>query len=101
MGTQLGARNRSERRLFNRKLVLFVHVLAAFFTALVYLNRLDLSHIAYWSRGAGLTTLLLSAPAALPYVVSAVHAWRTMTCDRLRVFLFLVVFLLGVLIVGS
>jgi hypothetical protein len=93
-------KRQDHRRNFNRKLVLFFHVLAASFTALIYLSQVNLARFQYWRRGASLNVLLIAAPPLLPYFISAVHSWRTATYDRLRVSLFLLVLSLGAFGVG-
>ena len=93
--THVDAIQQVERRQFNRKLVLLFHAMAAVLTVFMYLSTLNLQHIAYWRRGSGTAILLITAPALLPYVISAVHSWRLATYDRLRVALFLLVFILG------
>jgi hypothetical protein len=90
----------AQRRQFNRKLVLLVHVLAAFSTGLIYLSEIDLSRLPYWRKNGAAGVLFIAAPALLPYIISAVHSWRTATYNRLRVFLFLLVLLLGAVAVG-
>jgi len=86
---------REERRQFNRKLVLLVHVVAAIVTATIYLSDVDLPRIQYWHRSAGTTTLWIAAPALLPYIISAEHFWRTATYNRVRVAAFLAVLIAG------
>ena len=98
--THVDAIKQAQQRQFNRKLILLVHASAAFFTVLMYLSTLNLHRFAYWSRGAGTATLWIAAPALLPYVISAVHSWRRATYERLRVALFLFVFMLGAVGVG-
>ena len=95
MAASADALKKEERRRFNRKLVLLVHVLAAFFTALIYFSDLDLRGFHYWGRTAGTTALLIAAPPLLPYIISAVHSWRMATYDRLRVAAFLLVLVAG------
>jgi hypothetical protein len=41
---------RKKERQFNRKLVVLVHVLAAFFTLFIYLSDLDLRRFPYWYK---------------------------------------------------
>jgi hypothetical protein len=84
-----------DQRLFNRKLVLLVHVVAASFTAVLYLNQLNFTRLHYWNRGVGAGVIFAAAPALLPYLISGVHSWRTATYNRLRVAAFLVILLLG------
>jgi hypothetical protein len=84
-----------ERRQFNRKLVLLVHVLAAFFTALIYISDVDLQRFPYWRRTSGIAALWIAAPPLLPYLISAIHSWRRATYDRLLVAAFLLVLIAG------
>jgi hypothetical protein len=84
-----------ERRQAHRKLLLLIHSLAAFFTALVYLSELDLGWLHYWRRGAGVTVLSIALPPLLPYIISAVHSWRTATYNRLRTTAFLLILIMG------
>lgn len=84
-----------ERRRFNRKLVLLIHILAAFCTALIYLGDVDLQRFPYWRRTSAIAALWIAAPPLLPYLISAVHSWRTATYDRLRVAAFLLVLIAG------
>ena len=93
--THVDAIQQVERRQFNRKLVLLFHALAACVSVFMYLSMLSLQRFAYWHRGAGPEILLITAPALLPYLISAVHSWRLATYDRLRVALFLCIFILG------
>jgi hypothetical protein len=95
MDGKLDVLNQEERRHFNRKLMLLSHILLGIFTAMIYLSELDLGNFPYWQRRAGLMSLLVAAPPLLPYVISAVHSWRTATYDRLRVALFMLVLVLG------
>jgi hypothetical protein len=100
MDAELDVFKQEERRQFNRKLMLLIHVLAGLFTVVIYLSEVDLGNFPYWQRRAGLMSLLLAAPPLLPYVISAVHSWRAATYNRLRVALFLLVLILGALGTG-
>jgi hypothetical protein len=84
-----------QQRQFHRKLLLFVHAIAAFLTAAPYLSTLDLRRFHYWSRGAGVASILLAAPPLLPYIISAVHSWRTAPYSRSRVTAFLAILVTG------
>ena len=84
-----------QQRQFHRKLLLLVHAIAAFSTAALYLSNLDLRRFHYWSKGAGVATLLLAAPPLLPYIISAVHSWRTAPYSRPRVTVFLAILVAG------
>jgi hypothetical protein len=84
-----------QQRQFHRKLLLFVHAIAAFSTAALYLSSLDLGRFHYWSRGAGVASILLAAPPLLPYIISAVHSWRTAPHSRPRVSVFLAILVAG------
>lgn len=44
MDAKLDALKNQERRLFNRQLVLLTHILAGFFTAIIYLSQIDLAN---------------------------------------------------------
>jgi hypothetical protein len=99
MGAKLEVLKHEERREFNRRMVLFVHAPAALFTAFIYLSQVNLPGFQYPQR-RGLAVLLLLVPPLLPYIISAVHSWRTATYDRLRVALFLLLLLLGAFGVG-
>ena len=98
--THVDAIQKAQRRQFNRKVLLLIHSLAAFFTVFMYLSTLNLNRFAYWGRGSGVAILWIAAPSLLPYVISAVHSWRRSPYDRLRVALFLVVFVVGAVGVG-
>ena len=89
-----------ERRLFNRRLLLFAHVLVGLFAAFWYLSHIDFSHFQYWRRGAGLAVIFVSAPATLPYLVSAVYSWRVVTDHQFRVWVFLTVLVAGAVLVN-
>jgi hypothetical protein len=84
-----------QRRQFHRKLLLFGHAVAAFSTAAIYLSNLELGRFHYWSRGAGVASLLLAAPPLFPYAISAVHSWRTAPYSRPRVIAFLAILATG------
>lgn len=95
-----------ERRAFNRKLLVFAHILVGAFSAAVYLNRVDLAGFPYWASRSGLGVIFMAAPALVPYAVSAVYSWRVATHRRLRLFFFLIVLvglsvLMGLLISGA
>jgi len=91
-------RHRSDydKFVFNRRLLVFAHVVVGFLAAFWYLSHIDLSHFPYWRRGAGFAIILISAPATLPYLVSAVYSWRVVTYRSLGVWIFL-----GVLVAGA
>lgn len=95
MERQLDVLEQEGRRQFNRKLLLFIHAIVAFSTAVLYLGDLDLHRFHYWRRGAGATSILLAAPPLLPYVISAVHSWRTATYSRPRAMAFLIILVAG------
>jgi hypothetical protein len=80
-----------ERLVFNRKLLVFAHILVGFFSAVVYLSRVDLAGFPYWRSRAGLGIIFIAAPAIVPYAISAVYSWRVATHRRLGVWLFLIV----------
>ena len=61
----------------------------------VYLGTLDLGWLDYWRRGAGVTVLSIALPPLLPYIISAVHSWRTATYNRLRTTAFLLILIMG------
>ena len=84
-----------ERRRFNRKLLLLFHAITAFSTAVLYLGDLDLSRFHYWRRGASVASILLVAPPLLPYIISAIHSWRTVTYSRIRLTAFLAILVAG------
>jgi hypothetical protein len=84
-----------QQRQFHRKLLLFVHAIAAFWTAALYLSNLNLAWFHYWNRGAGVASILLAGPPLLPYVISAVHSWRTAPYSRLRMAAFLSILVAG------
>ena len=89
-----------ERLVFNRRLLVFAHVLVGLFAALWYLSHIDFSHFMYWRRGAGLAVIFVSAPATLPYLVSAVYSWRVVTDRRPGVWVFLMVLVAGAVLVN-
>ena len=88
-----------ERLVFNRRLLLFAHVLLGLFAAFWYLSYIDFSHFMYWRRSAGLAVILVSAPASLPYLVSGVYSWRVVTDRRLGLWVFLMVLVAGAVLV--
>ena len=95
-------RHRSEydQFVFNRRLLVFAHVVVGFLAAFWYLSHIDLSHLPYWRRGASFAVILISAPATLPYLVSAVYSWRVVTYRSLGVWIFLVVLVAGAVLVN-
>jgi uncharacterized membrane protein len=95
MDAKLNILKQEVRRQFNRKLLVLIHAVAAFVTAIIYLNELNLGRLQYSRRGAGVAVLILAAPALVPYIISAVHSWRTVTYNRLRVAAFIFVFIAG------
>lgn len=89
-----------DRFVFNRKLLVFAHILVGFCAAFWYLSHIDFSHFAYWRRGAGTAVIMIAAPAILPYLISAVYSWRVVTDRRLGVWAFLVVLIAGAVLVN-
>ncbi|HZR04019.1 MAG TPA: hypothetical protein VFA81_12710 [Burkholderiales bacterium] len=100
--TDVGDNDRllEQRLVFNRKLVVFVHVMVGFLSALWYLSQIDLGHFAYWQSRAGMSVVLIGAPAIVPYVVSGVYAFRVVTHRRLRLLLFLLLLVAGAVVMG-
>jgi hypothetical protein len=47
------------------------------------------------TQGGGIRSILVAFPALLPYIVSAIHSWRTATDNRLRVAAFLAILMAG------
>jgi hypothetical protein len=92
--------SQEQQRQFHRKLLMFVHAIAAFLSAALYLSTLDLGRFHYWSRGAGIASILLAAPPLLPYIISAVHSWRTAPYSLPRVTAFLAILVTGAFGVG-
>lgn len=88
-----------ERLVFNRRLLVFAHVLLGLFGVFWYLSYIDFSHFMYWRRGAGLAVIVVSAPATLPYLVSGVYSWRVVTDRRLGISVFLMVLVAGAVLV--
>jgi len=91
---------RHKRQVFNRKLLVFVHVLVGFLSAVFYLSQIDLVSFPYWRSRAGLGVIFIAMPAIVPYAVSAVYSWRVATHLRLGVWLFLVVLVMVSVLVG-
>jgi uncharacterized membrane protein len=95
MDAKLKTLKLEEQRQFNRKLIVLIHAVVAFVTAIIYLNELDLRRLQYSRRGAAVAVVILAAPALIPYLISAVHSWRTATHNRIRVAAFIFVFIAG------
>ena len=95
MDAKLNILKQEERRQFNRKLIALIHAVVAFITAIIYLNELNFGRLQYSRRGAGVAVLILAAPALIPYIISAVHSWKTATYNRIRVAAFILVFVAG------
>ena len=89
-----------ERLVFNRRLLVVAHVLVGLFATFWYLSHIDFSHFLYWRRGASLAVIFISAPATLPYLVSAVYSWRVVTDRRPGVWVFLMVLVAGAVLVN-
>jgi hypothetical protein len=83
------------RRQLHRRLLLFVHAIAAFATVILFMSRVNLAGFHYWRRGAGTASLLLASPSLLPYVISVIHSWRTATYGRLRTAAYLAILVAG------
>lgn len=95
-------RHRSEydRFVFNRRLLLVAHIMVGVLAAFWYLNHIDLSHYPYWRRNASFAVIFISAPATLPYLVSAIYSWRVVTHRSLGVWVFLVVLSAGAVLMS-
>ena len=84
-----------DRLVFNRKLVVFVHVMLASCATLVYLNQINLAAFPYWQSRSALGIVFLAIPPSFPYIVSVLHAWSAVTARRFGLFVFVVVLLSG------
>ncbi len=89
-----------DRLLFNRKLLIWVHLLLGGLSAFSYLFHIDLSHFPYWRRGATFGVLMICVPAIFPYLISGVYSWRVVTHRRLGVWVFLSVLVVGAIFVN-
>jgi hypothetical protein len=98
MDVKLNIVKQEERRQFNRKLIVLIHAVAAFVTAIIYLDELNLGRLQYSRRGTSVAVLILAAPPLIPYAISAVHSWRTATYNRIRVAAFIFVFIAGAIV---
>lgn len=94
--TESEIEQQQERRCkANRRLVLWFQAMAAFFTAMIYLNQVTLTHFPFMIRSAGLLLIFVAAPPILPYAISAVHTWHLAMYSRIRVAIFLLVVVAG------
>jgi hypothetical protein len=89
-----------ERRVFHRKLLVWIHAIVGCATMLVYLNQINLAGLA-WAPGAGVAEILIATPAIIPYVISAAYSWQVVTYHRGRVALFILLLITGSLLMGS
>jgi hypothetical protein len=52
--------------MFNRALLLWAHIILAIVAALLYLSSTDLTHFAYWRRGASAAPVMIAAIRTFP-----------------------------------
>lgn len=63
---------------------------------MVFLSRINLTQVPYWNS---IAVVLLAAPAALPYMISAIYSWHVVGhATRVRAFLFVAVLAGGTLL---
>jgi hypothetical protein len=86
MSNDLGARY--DRLVFERRLLVWVHLLLGFAAALSYLSTLDL-HFRFWRSGGGAVLMGRLLPPMLPYLVSATYTRTLVAVDRLGLWLFM------------
>jgi hypothetical protein len=86
--------------VFNRSLLLWLHVVLALAAALMYLTTIDTSHLRWWRRGAAEVALLRSSASLVPYMVSAAVSRRFATARRFGIWLFALVLVAGTVAVG-
>jgi hypothetical protein len=89
-----------DRFVFNRKLLLFCHIIMGCFAAFLYLSRVDFSSFQYWRPRASLGVVFIAAPPLIPYVISGVRSWQLVSHCRMRVWLFIAVLVAGTILMG-
>jgi hypothetical protein len=89
-----------DRWMFNRALLLWVHIALATIAGLLYLSSTDLTRFAYWRRSASAGSVMIAAIALMPYLLSAVHSRRLVSHLRVRLWIFVAVLAAGTIGIG-
>jgi hypothetical protein len=89
-----------ERRLAHRRLLAWVHATQALLITFLYLSQVNFGGFVYTTRGAGVSVIILAAPALLPYVISGIFSRRVVTDDRVRLVIFIFVLTAGTVFIG-
>jgi len=78
-----GAASLAQRRLANRRSVTWAHALLGSALVFIYISRITLTRYRYWQFGASEALIAITAPAWIPYLISALNSRRlVMTGDR-------------------
>lgn len=86
---------------FNRKLLLWAHIVSGVFVSMAYLSRVSLINFAYWNRNAGAGIAFMAVPPLVPYIISAISSRRFVRPDRIRILAFIVVITIGTAAAGA
>jgi hypothetical protein len=80
---------------FNRKVILWAHVVLGMLAAMVYLSGLDLAGSRFWTVNSGARAIFLALPALAPYIISAIISTLLVGCQHIRIWLFVSILTAG------
>ena len=96
-GRQVGADY--DRLVFDRTLLMWLHVALGLGAALMYLSTLDNSRLLGMRR-FGTYILLKTALSWIPYLISGAYSWRHLPARRSGIWLFILILVAGTVAVG-
>jgi hypothetical protein len=88
-----------DRLVFDRALLMWLHVVLGFVAAFMYLSTRDHGRLSWWSR-VGIYLVSQSAVAWIPYLISGVYSRRHLPARQSGICLFVLVLLAGTAAVG-
>jgi hypothetical protein len=99
-GNKPGFETLYRRLTFNRKLLLFVHIMVAIFSSFYFLSKVDLPHFSFTRGRSSLIVVLMALPAIIPYAGSAIYSRQVVTYRRARTFIFLLILIAGAVLIN-
>jgi hypothetical protein len=89
-----------DRLVLYRAFLLWFQLTLGFAVGLLFLSTVNLSHFRYWGGRAAVAALLIGLGPAMPYLISAAFSRRLVTSNRLSIWLYIIILLLGTVMVS-
>jgi|SRR5580658_7415139 hypothetical protein len=89
-----------DRLVFQRLLLVWVHIALAIVAGLLYLSAANLQHFAYWRPRASMAAVAMASIPMLPYLLSGIHSRDLVSGQRLGFWIFVLVLVIGTGVVG-